>query len=200
MIVISVNELQADLSMYLDEIGKGKQIIIQKNKKDIALLSPVSKTDWRDKMTVRPKLLVSPEEIVEPMTDVWEGGDDIEPMPLKNEMDDDLRPEYDLSKLKGGVRGKYASRCKEGQLQRPGPDRRAEKIASCGGDLRDGKDSCLGCTEHESPGEQLARLIKEAGQEARARREKTLEKHFQMLKAAVEEGGLRRKKPVKNEW
>jgi hypothetical protein len=65
-------------------------------------------------MTVRPKLLVSPEEIVEPMTDAWEGGDDIEPMPLKNEMDDDLRSEYDLSKLEGGVRGKYASRCREG--------------------------------------------------------------------------------------
>ena len=27
---------------------------------------------------------------------------------------DDLRPEYDLSKLKGGFRGKYAQRCKAG--------------------------------------------------------------------------------------
>jgi hypothetical protein len=31
-----------------------------------------------------------------------------------NEMDDELRPEYDLSKLKGGVRGKYAAKYKEG--------------------------------------------------------------------------------------
>ena len=31
-----------------------------------------------------------------------------------NEMHDELRPEYDLSKLKGGVRGKYASKYKEG--------------------------------------------------------------------------------------
>ncbi|MDM8515496.1 hypothetical protein QUF76_04795 [Desulfobacterales bacterium HSG16] len=31
-----------------------------------------------------------------------------------NEMDDDLRPEYDLSKLRGGVRGKYASKYREG--------------------------------------------------------------------------------------
>jgi len=28
--------------------------------------------------------------------------------------DDDLRPEYDLSKLKGGVRGKYARRFRAG--------------------------------------------------------------------------------------
>ena len=31
-----------------------------------------------------------------------------------NEMDDDLRSEYDLSQLKGGVRGKYASKYREG--------------------------------------------------------------------------------------
>jgi hypothetical protein len=30
----------------------------------------------------------------------------------KEDLDDDLRPEYDLSKLKGGVRGKYARRFK----------------------------------------------------------------------------------------
>ena len=30
------------------------------------------------------------------------------------EMEDDLRPEYDLSKLKGGVRGKYAKRLQQG--------------------------------------------------------------------------------------
>lgn len=29
-------------------------------------------------------------------------------------MEDDLRPEYDLSKLKGGVRGKYTKRFQQG--------------------------------------------------------------------------------------
>jgi len=29
-------------------------------------------------------------------------------------MSDELRPEYDLAKLKGGVRGKYAKRFKQG--------------------------------------------------------------------------------------
>jgi len=32
----------------------------------------------------------------------------------KNDRPDELRPEYDWSKLKGGVRGKYAPRCKAG--------------------------------------------------------------------------------------
>ncbi len=33
---------------------------------------------------------------------------------LDSEMEDDLRPEYDLSQLKNRVRGKYAERYKEG--------------------------------------------------------------------------------------
>ena len=32
----------------------------------------------------------------------------------KNQQDDDLRPEYDLSQLKGGVRGKYIERYRAG--------------------------------------------------------------------------------------
>ena len=32
----------------------------------------------------------------------------------KKRPDDDLRPEYALSVLKGGVQGKYGRRCKEG--------------------------------------------------------------------------------------
>ena len=72
MIIVSVNELEGHLSKYLDEIVKGEKVLIQKNQMDIALLSPVSKRDWRDKMTVRPKVLVSPEKIVEPITDIWE--------------------------------------------------------------------------------------------------------------------------------
>jgi hypothetical protein len=30
------------------------------------------------------------------------------------QLNDDLRPEYDLSKLKGGIRGKYAKRFRQG--------------------------------------------------------------------------------------
>ena len=49
------------------------------------------------------------------------------------QLNDDLRPEYDLSKLKGGVRGKYAKRFREGtnlillspEVARYFPDERA---------------------------------------------------------------------------
>ena len=33
---------------------------------------------------------------------------------IENELEDDLRPEYDFSQMSGGVRGKYAERCQTG--------------------------------------------------------------------------------------
>lgn len=33
---------------------------------------------------------------------------------IKNEFEDELRPEYDFAKMTGGVRGKYAKRYKAG--------------------------------------------------------------------------------------
>ena len=47
--------------------------------------------------------------------------------------------------------------------------------------------------EHERGVEQLAELVRQAGEAARARRAKAFETHFQMLKAAVAEGASRRK-------
>nr|WP_263972419.1 hypothetical protein [Pseudanabaena yagii] len=35
-------------------------------------------------------------------------------MESNNELEDDLRPEYDFSKMQGGVRGKYAERYRTG--------------------------------------------------------------------------------------
>lgn len=42
------------------------------------------------------------------------GKEDIMKKVNNREMEDDLRPEYDLSKLKGKVRGKYAKRFQQG--------------------------------------------------------------------------------------
>ncbi|MGD0382223.1 MAG: helix-turn-helix transcriptional regulator [Thermoguttaceae bacterium] len=49
---------------------------------------------------------------------------------IKKELDDELRPEYDLSKLKGGVRGKYAKRFKAGTNLVLPLERQASKMES----------------------------------------------------------------------
>lgn len=35
-------------------------------------------------------------------------------MNISNELEDDLRPEYDFSKMQGGIRGKYVDRYRAG--------------------------------------------------------------------------------------
>ena len=35
-------------------------------------------------------------------------------MNISNELEDDLRPEYDFSKMQGGIRGKYIDRYRAG--------------------------------------------------------------------------------------
>jgi len=45
---------------------------------------------------------------------VHDGNEDIMKKVNNKKISDDLRPEYDLSKLKGGVRGKYAKRFQKG--------------------------------------------------------------------------------------
>lgn len=50
--------------------------------------------------------------------------------------------------------------------------------------------------EHERGEEQLAALVRQAGEQARARRAKAFATHFQMLKAAVAEGASRQKQHI----
>lgn len=57
-------------------IGKDVEIIFLVEKEDSPpnkADSAKSKGDWRDKMTIRPRLLVPPEEIIHPIKDIWEG-------------------------------------------------------------------------------------------------------------------------------
>ncbi len=72
MITVSVNELKDNIFHYLDKISNGETILIQQDKRSVARMVSVHQKDWRDKMKIRPKLLVHPSKIIEPLTDVWE--------------------------------------------------------------------------------------------------------------------------------
>lgn len=48
----------------------------------------------------------------------------------------------------------------------------------------------------EAGEEQLTALIKQAGNEARMRKRKALQRHFKMLRAVIAEGVSRRKKSI----
>lgn len=72
MIKVSATKLRNSLFDYLHKVGQGEIIVIQRNNREIARLLPMHQSNWRDRMSVHPKILVSPNEIIEPVQDIWE--------------------------------------------------------------------------------------------------------------------------------
>jgi prevent-host-death family protein len=72
MIVVSATKLRNNLFDYLAKVSKGETITIKKNGKEVAMVVPPQKKDWRDKMRTKVKFLVPPEEAFTHMDDIWE--------------------------------------------------------------------------------------------------------------------------------
>lgn len=73
MIKVNATKLRNNLFDYLDRAAKGETIIIERNNKEVAHLVPTRQTDWRDKMMIKPQIMVAPEALIKPLEDVWEG-------------------------------------------------------------------------------------------------------------------------------
>ncbi|MBT4504627.1 MAG: type II toxin-antitoxin system prevent-host-death family antitoxin [Gemmatimonadetes bacterium] len=72
MIKVSASKLRKDLFEYLDRVLAGETVVIERNKREVARLVPTRQLNWRDKMSNAPKLLVPPEDLIEPIDDIWE--------------------------------------------------------------------------------------------------------------------------------
>jgi prevent-host-death family protein len=72
MIRISATKFRNNLFEYLDKASEGETIVIQRNNQDVARIVPTHQIDWRDRMTIKPELLISPEELIKPIEDIWE--------------------------------------------------------------------------------------------------------------------------------
>jgi len=72
MITISATKLRNSLFDCLDRVEAGETIVIQRNNREVARLVSASQADWRERMSIRPKIISSPEDIINPMDDIWE--------------------------------------------------------------------------------------------------------------------------------
>jgi prevent-host-death family protein len=71
MIRISATKLRNNLFDYLDKAAAGETIIIQRNNQEVARLVAIHPGDWREKMQLTPQLLITPEELIQPLDDIW---------------------------------------------------------------------------------------------------------------------------------
>lgn len=72
MITVSVTKFRKHLFEYLDKAAAGETIIIQRNNQNVAYLVPETAANWRDNMKQTLKTNVTPEELMQPVSDVWE--------------------------------------------------------------------------------------------------------------------------------
>ena len=72
MIKVTATKLRNNLFDYLNKASEGETFIIQRNNKEVARLIPTRQTNWRDKMTIKPRIMVSPEKFIKPVEDIWE--------------------------------------------------------------------------------------------------------------------------------
>ena len=72
MIKISATKLRNNLFDYLDKVAQGETVVIQRNNLEVARLLPLQKPNWRSNMSIEPKILVSPDELMKPIEDIWE--------------------------------------------------------------------------------------------------------------------------------
>ena len=73
MIKISATKLRQNLFEYLDKATAGETVVIQRNNQEVARLISMKQVNWRDRMTTKPEILVSAEELMQPIEDIWEG-------------------------------------------------------------------------------------------------------------------------------
>ena len=73
MTTVTATQFRKHLFDYLDRIAAGETIIIQRKKQPVARVEPVKQVNWRDTMQHRVEILVSPDELMEPLDDLWEG-------------------------------------------------------------------------------------------------------------------------------
>ncbi len=72
MIHITATSLRGNLFSILKKVESGEQVVVIHNKKPVACFEPIKKEDWREKVQ-KSKLCVSPDEIMKPVEDIWEG-------------------------------------------------------------------------------------------------------------------------------
>lgn len=72
MVIVSATNLRKNLFEYLDKAAAGETIVIQRNNQEVARIVPTLQPNWRQQMTIAPKLLVAAAELMQPLDDVWD--------------------------------------------------------------------------------------------------------------------------------
>ena len=72
MIVVNATKLRNNLFEYLAKVSKGETLTVRRNGKDLAMVVPPPKKDWRSNIRTKVKMLAPAELTFAPLEDLWE--------------------------------------------------------------------------------------------------------------------------------
>ena len=72
MITVTATELRKRIFEYLDMISAGQTIVVIRNNKEVAKMTPTQRRDWQDGMEEKIEIKVPETELIQPLEDIWE--------------------------------------------------------------------------------------------------------------------------------
>ena len=72
MVKVTASHFRKNMFDYLDQVTQGETIVILRNDVEVARITGMSPTLWREKMRDSIEFLVSPDELMAPVDDIWE--------------------------------------------------------------------------------------------------------------------------------
>lgn len=74
MSAITITKLRENIFDIFKKVSKGSPITVIWNNKEVGIINPPVKKDWRDNIKIKPKILTkNPMDAFAPLDDVWEG-------------------------------------------------------------------------------------------------------------------------------
>lgn len=73
MYVVTATRLRKELFRLLEEIEHGETVEITRGGRSVARLTGVGSDDWRDRVTITPKVVGDNDSAFAPLGDVWDG-------------------------------------------------------------------------------------------------------------------------------
>jgi len=71
MVSVTSTTFRKNVFTYLEQVAQGETISVIRNRREVARVVPPGRTDWRKRVSVKPRLLVSAQEVMAPVEDVW---------------------------------------------------------------------------------------------------------------------------------
>ena len=68
----SITRLRREIFSIIEDVGEGESVEVTRNGVPVAIINPIDRSVWRDRLKIIPKLLMDVEDAFAPLDEEWE--------------------------------------------------------------------------------------------------------------------------------